>query len=136
MPENKNTTVDYVVALLDKNGTAISKEHAEFALTADEYLPLAAGQRLAMARRAAGLTQVEAAQATGISNKTISYWERGHREIPLQGAYKLLSLYNKICYKPDGLTFSLDEISGLDAAAGLHQWIRRKEQHEGDNHDI
>ena len=122
---------------MDKNGTAISKEHAEFALTADEYLPVTAGNRLAMARRAAGLTQMEAAQATGISNKTISYWERGHREIPLHGAYKLLSLYNRICYKPDrtGLTFSLDEITGLEAAVGLHQWLKLKDQDEGeDNH--
>jgi len=63
-------------------------------------------ERLARLRRAAGLTQRELAQKTGISNRMIAYYETRSGSPPIQVVQKLAP----------ALGVSADQLLGLEAA--------------------
>lgn len=50
--------------------------------------------KLCLARRAAGLTQKELATRIGVSNETISAYERGARSLSLKTLYKIAKELN------------------------------------------
>ena len=49
---------------------------------------------LAAARINAGLTQAQAAKATGVSTLTLRNWEKGKASIPAKALFKLADMYN------------------------------------------
>ncbi len=53
----------------------------------------ALGDRLAAARRAAGLTQAEAATALGVSRANLAMWERGYHDVTYAHLVRLARLY-------------------------------------------
>ena len=65
-----------------------------------ERMDLELAQRLKYVREHLGLSQKELAQALGVSQKAVSYWERGERSMP---AIILRRLKESLGVNPDWL---------------------------------
>jgi ribosome-binding protein aMBF1 (putative translation factor) len=63
------------------------------------HLPETLGQRLKAARKTAGLTQAEAAEAIGKKQNTISSYETAAKEPSIEVIRKLADVYRTTCGK-------------------------------------
>jgi transcriptional regulator with XRE-family HTH domain len=79
------------------------------------------GARLREARTRAGMTQEEAAAATGVKRPAVSNWEAGRNLPCLLQFRELLSLYGatafQILFGPNPLTMTREEAQELSRAA-------------------
>ncbi len=80
----------------------LARRRSPYAKEREEALPgvrlhvartAALGGRLAAARRAAGLTQAEAATALGVPRANLAMWERGYHDVTYSHLVRLARLY-------------------------------------------
>ena len=72
------------------------------------------GDGIRKARKAAGLTQIEAASLVGKTEATIVHWEQGKNNIKLSDLVSLLDVYEAVIARENGYrtTSSIDEMIG------------------------